>query len=180
MPRNALIVVTSRNRLGETGRPTGFYFDEMAAPYWALMDAGYAVDIASIKGGSAPYDPGSYGETGKRPAAVQRFIDDAASMEKLAATRPVASINARDYAAVFLPGGHGTMWDFTDRELAELVGGMWDLGAVVGAVCHGPAALVHAKRADGQPLVGVARQQLYRCRGGRGLSERCRAVSARN
>jgi hypothetical protein len=176
MPRNALIVVTSRNRLGETGRPTGFYFDEMAAPYWALMDAGYAVDIASIKGGSAPYDPGSYGETGKRPAAVQRFIDDAASMEKLAATRPVASINARDYAAVFLPGGHGTMWDFTDRELAELVGGMWDLGALG---MHQRGRTV-ANRADGQPLVGVARQQLYRCRGGRGLSERCRAVSARN
>jgi putative intracellular protease/amidase len=157
MQNKALIFLTSHNRLGDTGRPTGFYFDEMAAPYWALVDAGYAVDIASVKGGAAPHDPGSYGEAGKRPAAVQRFIDDSASMAKLAATPPVASINPRNYRAVFLPGGHGTMWDFTDTAVAELVSGMWDLGAVVGAVCHGPAALVHAKRADGQPLVSGLR-----------------------
>jgi putative intracellular protease/amidase len=118
-----------------------------------MMDAGYAVEIASIKGGKAPYDAGSYGESGKRPAAVQRFIDDAASMSKINATSAISAIKATDYAAVFMPGGHGTMWDFTDATLAAVIGAAWDNGAVIGAVCHGPAALVHAKRADGTPLV---------------------------
>jgi putative intracellular protease/amidase len=149
----ALIVVTSHDALGNTGKKTGFYFDEMSGPYWAMTDAGYAVDIASVKGGKAPYDAGSYGETGTRPAAVQRFIDDAASMAKINATIPIEAINPTSYAAIFLPGGHGTMWDFTDATLAAAIGKAWDNGAVVGAVCHGPAALVHAKRADGTPLV---------------------------
>jgi putative intracellular protease/amidase len=81
--QKALIILTSHNRLGNTGRATGFYFDEMATPYWELIDAGYSVEIASVKGGNAPYDIGSYGETGKRAASVQRFIDDGASISKI-------------------------------------------------------------------------------------------------
>lgn len=152
-PAKALVVVTSHAVLGSVGRKTGFYFDEMASPYWALTDAGDEVEIASIEGGAAPIDPGSLGEEGKRPAAVQRFLEDSKSMAKLSATRPVAGIDVREYSAVFLPGGHGTMWDFTDARLAALIGTAWDNGAVIGAVCHGPAGLVHAKRADGKPLV---------------------------
>jgi putative intracellular protease/amidase len=151
--KTALIIVTSHERLGDTGRATGFYFDEMSGPYWALTDAGYAIDIASPKGGKAPYDAGSYGEPGKRPVAVQRFIDDPASMAKINATLLVGSVDPAAYDIVFLPGGHGTMWDFTDPALSRLIGKAWDYGAVVGAVCHGPAALVHAKKADGSPLV---------------------------
>jgi putative intracellular protease/amidase len=149
----ALIIVTSHSVLGTAGRKTGFYFDEMATPYWALTDAGYDVEIGSIIGGEAPIDPSSYGEDGKRPAAVQRFMDDGAGMAGLKTTRAVAGIDPRQFRAVFLPGGHGTMWDFTDTGLAELIGTAWDNGAVVGAVCHGPAGLVHAKRGDGRPLV---------------------------
>jgi putative intracellular protease/amidase len=151
--QKALIVVTSHDKLGNTGRATGFYFDEMSTPYWELVDAGYTVDIASVKGGNAPYDAGSYGEAGKRPGSVQRFIDDAASMAKIKSSLPLSGIKVEDYAAVFLPGGHGTMWDFTDAHLAALVGKAWDNHAVIGAVCHGPAALVHAKKADGTPVV---------------------------
>jgi putative intracellular protease/amidase len=150
---NALIIVTSHDQLGKTGKATGFYFDEMAAPYWALMDAGYRVDIASIKGGAAPYDKGSFGEDGNRPAAVQRFIDDEASMQKIASTVAVTNIDMTKYDAMFLPGGHGTMWDFTDANLTSQIGKAWDNGAVIGAVCHGPAALVHVMKADGTPLV---------------------------
>lgn len=149
----ALIVLTSHNRLGDTGRATGFYFDEMATPYWDLVDAGYSVDIASIKGGKAPFDLGSFGEDGKRATSVQRFIDDAASTAKINSTLPIDQINATDYEAIFLPGGHGTMWDFTDQRLAKLVGDAWDIGAVIGSVCHGPAALVHAQKSDGTPIV---------------------------
>jgi putative intracellular protease/amidase len=149
----ALIILTSHDQLGNTGRKTGFHFDEMATPYWELIDAGYAVDIASVKGGNAPYDLGSYGEAGKRAASVQRFIDNSASMEKIKSSLPISAIEVSDYAAIFLPGGHGTMWDFTDDQLAMLVGNAWDSGLVIGAVCHGPAALVHAKKADGTPVV---------------------------
>lgn len=149
----ALIVLTSHDRLGDTGRTTGFYFDEMATPYWDLVDAGYSVDIASIKGGKAPYDLGSYGEDGKRVPSVQRFIDDAESMTKINSSLPIEQIKATGYEAIFLAGGHGTMWDFTDQRLAKLVGKAWDKGAIIGSVCHGPAALVHAKKSDGSPVV---------------------------
>ena len=148
-----LIVVTSHAVLGETGRSTGFYFDEMATPYWALRDAGYTVEIASIKSGVAPWDAGSYGEDGKRPGPVQRFIDDEQSMAKLKETATVATLESKSYRAIYLPGGHGTMWDFTDEALAKFIGAAWDNGAVIGAVCHGPAGLVQVKRADGKPLV---------------------------
>ena len=151
--QKVLIILTSHDQLGNTGRATGFYFDEMATPYWALFDAGYTVDIASVKGGNAPYDIGSYGEKGNRAAPVQRFIDDVASMAKIKSSLPISAIEVGDYGAIFLPGGHGTMWDFTDEKLAQLVGKAWDNGSVIGAVCHGPAALVHAKKADGTPVV---------------------------
>lgn len=149
----ALIVVTSHENLGDTGRKTGFYYDEMSVPYWALADAGYSIDIASIKGGTPPFDVGSYGEIGKRPAAVQRFLDDPISMTKITETTPINAIDPTDYDAVFLPGGHGTMWDFTDPGLATAIGKAWDNGAVIGAVCHGPAGLLNAVRADGLPVV---------------------------
>lgn len=149
----ALIVVTSHRELGTTGRKTGFYFDEMAAPYWALRDAGYEVVVASVAGGSPAWDAGSYGEESKRAPAVQRFIDDGDAMASLSRTPAVSTLDPTRYQAVFLPGGHGTMWDFTDAGLCDLIGRAWDNGAVIGAVCHGPAALVNARDAAGQPIV---------------------------
>jgi putative intracellular protease/amidase len=150
-----LIVVTSHTQLGDTGRETGFYFDEMAAPYYALVDAGHTVDIASIQGGAAAHDPGSLkADVSERPAAVRRFLTDAAAMAKISNTIPVADARADQYRAVFLSGGHGTMWDFpTNEALAKLVGLVFDEGGIVASVCHGPAGLVGAKRADGQPVV---------------------------
>lgn len=151
--RKALIVVTSHDTLGKTGRKTGFYFDEMATPYWSLTDAGYAVDLASPRGGNAPFDPGSLPKPGESKPAVQRFLDDAAAMAKVEASLAVVDADPAAYDAVFLAGGHGTMWDFTNPALARFIGKAWDTGAVVGAVCHGPAGLVNAVRADGKPLV---------------------------
>lgn len=88
-----------------------------------------------------------------RQAAVQRFLDDPASIVKIAATIPISAIDPAGYDAVFLPGGHGTMWDFTNPVLATVIGKAWDNGAVIGTVCHGPAGLINALRADGLPLV---------------------------
>jgi putative intracellular protease/amidase len=150
-----LIVVTSHTAMGNTGRPTGFFYEELATPYWALVDAGFDVDIASIQGGPAGYDPSSLDvDASARPAPVTRFLADPTAMSKLAKTLPIEAVNEATYNAVFLPGGHGTMWDFPGSgALARIVGTLLDAGKVVGAVCHGPAGLLSAKRADGRPIV---------------------------
>ncbi|PWS36395.1 glutamine amidotransferase [Falsiroseomonas bella] len=146
-----LIVLTSHGDLGGK-RPTGFYWEELAAPYWAFRDAGHEVTLASIAGGEPPADPTSLSE--KNPPAVTRFLEDSKAMAALRATRPVASLDRTGWDAIFLPGGHGTMWDLPgSAPLAALVGSLFDAGKPVGGVCHGPAGLVAARRADGRPVV---------------------------
>ncbi len=157
--KRALIVLTSVGAFppeagAQAGRRTGFYMDEMATPYWALRDNGIEVDIASVLGGEPPADPGSMGEEGNRKPAVQRFLDDPVAMAGLRETAAIAEIDPDAYDLVFLPGGHGTMWDFRQSaDLARIVGRMFDRNAIVGAVCHGPAGLIEAKAADGTPIV---------------------------
>jgi putative intracellular protease/amidase len=152
MTETILILTTSHDRIGDTGRATGFYWEELALPYWAFRDAGYAVAFASPKGGMPPVDPGSAKVEG-RAAPVQRFLDDIGAMAALAAGLPVDQVQG-DYAAVFLPGGHGTMWDMAQTPgVGLLVGRAYDAGAVVGAVCHGPAGLMEARLTDGTPVV---------------------------
>lgn len=150
-----LIVLTSHATLGSTGRPTGFYFEELAAPYWALRDAGHTVTIASIAGGAAVVDPAGLPEDeAKRPASVRRFLADPEATAALENLPAAATLNPDDYDAVMLPGGHGTMWDFAgDEALAQLVGRIHAKGGIVAAVCHGPAGLVGVRRPDGRPLV---------------------------
>jgi putative intracellular protease/amidase len=150
-----LIVLTSHGQLGGTGRKTGFYWEELAAPYWAFRDAGHSVTIASITGGRGVDDPGSLkADPTQRPTAVQRFLADPSAMAALNDTAAIASATPANFDAVFLPGGHGTMWDLpTSDALAHIIGAVHAAGGVIGAVCHGPAGLVAAKRPDGQPLV---------------------------
>jgi putative intracellular protease/amidase len=154
MTKRILMVVTSHDRLGDTGEKTGLWLEELAAPYWVLSDAGFEVDIASPKGGKAPYDPKSLGDEDDRPSSVARFLADARATAKAEKTLALETIDPARYDAVFLAGGHGTMWDLPEnRALASLVGRMFDRNAVVAAVCHGPAGLVSARRADGKPIV---------------------------
>jgi len=150
-----LIVLTSHTKLGDIGRATGFYYEELAAPYWAFTDAGFEVEIASIQGGPGAHDPSSLkAEEAARPVEVRRFLADPAAMAKLADTLLVEAANPDRYDGVFLSGGHGTMWDLPGSgALAGFVSTLFDQGKAVGAVCHGPAGLVSAKRADGQPIV---------------------------
>ncbi|SIO72362.1 Putative intracellular protease/amidase [Burkholderia sp. GAS332] len=149
----ALIVLTSHERMGETNRKTGFWYNEMAGPYWALVDAGFSVDIASIKGGAAPYDPEGISD-GVRSPASSRFLLDTASVAKIQHSLPVDAADPLAYAVVVLPGGYGTMWDLAQSDaLSELVGSAYDNQAIIGAICHGHAGLVGARRADGKPLV---------------------------
>lgn len=153
MTNKALAILTSHGVKGTTDEPTGFYWEELATPYWRLRDAGYVVDIASVSGGEPPADPGSAAADG-RPALVQRFMDDEAAMRSLTNSRHLADLDPSSYAAVFLPGGHGTMWDLAQTPtVGEIVARAYENGAVIAAVCHGPAGLVGARLASGEPLV---------------------------
>ncbi|MBI3898859.1 MAG: type 1 glutamine amidotransferase domain-containing protein [Gammaproteobacteria bacterium] len=152
--KKVLIVVTSHDRLSDTGKQTGFWFEELATPYYVFVDAGYTVDIASINGGKPPVDPGSEGEPGNRPASVQRFMTDSSAMNKLEKSLAIQAADTKPYDAIFLSGGHGAMWDMpSNTPLATALGAAFDAGKVIAAVCHGPAGLVSARRKDGKSIV---------------------------
>ncbi|MEG6508116.1 type 1 glutamine amidotransferase domain-containing protein [Methyloligella sp. 2.7D] len=153
-PLHILLIVTSSATMGAGGEPTGLWFEELATPYYAFVDAGADVTLASIEGGKAPIDPRSVKPKGENEASVDRFLADETASAALAETKPVSEIDVSKYDAVFLPGGHGTMWDLPgSTALADLLTEAWGEGKVVGAVCHGPAGLVNAKDENGEPLV---------------------------
>ena len=149
-PKKVLMIVTSHARLGESGKPTGFWLEELATPYGVFRDAGLQVEIASPAGGRPPADPAS---EKSEEEAVRRFRDDREAMAKLEATKKLADVT-ESYDAYFVVGGHGVMWDLAaSPELAALLGRAHDAGKVVAAVCHGPAALVGVRDARGEPIV---------------------------
>lgn len=150
---NILMVVTSQPQIGTTGTPGGYWFEELAAPFYVFKDAGFDVTIASIKGGRPPRDPWS--ETADWTTdATLRFSSDPEAEALVAQSRPIDAIDPRNKDAVFLVGGISAMWDFAEsEELARIVEAIDRKGDVVASVCHGAAGLVRAKRADGQPFV---------------------------
>jgi putative cofactor-binding repeat protein len=148
-----LMVLTSHDRLGNTGKPTGFWLEEFAAPYYVLRDAGIDITLASPKGGQPPVDPKS-DEPGAQTPAMKRFRGDPEAQRALANTVKLSSVSADDYDGVFFPGGHGPLWDLAeDRDALALIERLHAAGRPVAAVCHGPAVLRRAKGADGAPLV---------------------------
>ncbi|MBK1697425.1 type 1 glutamine amidotransferase domain-containing protein [Rhodovibrio salinarum] len=161
-PRIA-IVLTSHDTLGDTGKATGFHYEELAAPYWVFVDAGYTVDIASIQGGEPPHDPSSLPDTpAEQPGSVARFRDDGEACAKLRQTMRVGDLDPAAYAGIFLAGGHGAMWDFPDNaDLGRLLSSAHAQGRILGAVCHGPAGLIAAKRSDGSPLIKGVRLNAF-------------------
>ncbi|WP_430436681.1 type 1 glutamine amidotransferase domain-containing protein [Oceanibaculum nanhaiense] len=149
-----LFVVTGHTELGDTGRQTGFHFEELSTPYYILRDAGFEVIFASPAGGEVKADPGSLKPHGENVNSVDRFLDDEKAMQALKSTARTDAIKAAEVSGIYLPGGHGTMWDLPkDTALAKLVGELDAAGKPVSAVCHGPAGLVEAKRPDGTPVV---------------------------
>jgi putative intracellular protease/amidase len=147
-----LMVLTSHDKLGDTGRKTGFWLEEFAAPYYTFLDAGAAVTLASPRGGQPPIDPKSDTPEGQTDL-TRRFKQDPAAQAVLARTLPLAEMNAADHDAVFYPGGHGPMWDLAeDPRSIALIEAFYDAGKPVAAVCHAPGALRHAK-SRGQPIV---------------------------
>lgn len=148
-----LMVLTSHATLGDTGKPTGFWLEEFAAPYYAFIDAGAEVVLASPAGGQPPLDPASDGDDAQTDA-TRRFKADAVAQEALASTHELADIAEARYDAVFYPGGHGPLWDLAeDRDSIALIERTYAGGTPLGLVCHAPGVLRGAKNASGGPLV---------------------------
>ena len=147
-----LMVLTSHDKLGDTGRKTGFWLEEFAAPYYTFLDVGATVTLASPKGGQPPIDPVSDTPEGQTDW-TRRFQQDHAAQAVLADTSLLADARAGDYDAVFYPGGHGPMWDLAeDTHSIDLIAAFYGAGKPVAAVCHAPGVL-HRVQFQGQPLV---------------------------
>ena len=148
-----LMVLTSHDRLGDTGKKTGFWLEEFAAPYYALTDAGATVVLASPAGGQPPLDPKS-DDADAQTDDTRRFKADPEAQKALAHTVKLAEVKAEDFDAVFYPGGHGPLWDLAeDAKSIALIEAMIAAGKPVAAVCHAPGVLRHVKGPNGEPLV---------------------------
>ncbi|MEO5621807.1 MAG: type 1 glutamine amidotransferase domain-containing protein [Dokdonella sp.] len=148
-----LMVLTSHAELGNTGRKTGFWLEEFAAPYYVFMDAKAQVVVASPKGGQPPLDPKS-DDADAQTVATKRFKADPAAQAVLAATKKLSEVEADDFDAVFYPGGHGPLWDLADdADSQHLIEHVYAAGKPVAAVCHGLAVFRNARGPFGFPLV---------------------------
>ena len=148
-----LMILTSHDELGDTGKKTGFWLEEFAAPYYVFRDAGAEITLASPKGGQPPLDPKSDAPDAQT-AATDRFKNDVDAQAELASTHMLSDIDVTSYDAVFYPGGHGPLWDLAeDNHSVAIIEAAIAAGKPVAAVCHAPGVLKNVKAADGSPLV---------------------------
>lgn len=153
MSKKILMVLTSHDKLGDTGKKTGFWVEEFAAPYYVFKDAGLDITLASPLGGQPPIDPSSEMDDFVTDA-TKRFDNDAKTKEQLANTVVLSSVNEADYDAVFYPGGHGPLWDLaTDVKSIKLIEDFLAANKPVGAVCHASAVLLDVKDSAGEFVV---------------------------
>lgn len=153
-----LIITTSAATMTGSDKPTGLWLEELTTPYYAFLDGGAEVTLASIAGGKVPVDPNSVKPAGENDPSVERALKDDAFQALVADTPRFDRLDSAGFDAIFLPGGHGTMFDYPgSAALAQLVADFDAAGKVVAAVCHGPAGLVGARRADGTPMVAGRR-----------------------
>jgi len=148
-----LFVVTSHDKLGDTGKKTGLWIEEFATPYYELVDQGVTVVIASPKGGQPPIDPKSTSPD-FQTETTKRFYSDSKTQKIFSKTLKLNKVNQEDYDAVFYPGGHGPLWDLSeDTNSIKLIESFYNNNKPIAFVCHAPAALQHVKDKSGQPLV---------------------------
>ncbi|MGB6154326.1 MAG: type 1 glutamine amidotransferase domain-containing protein [Castellaniella sp.] len=148
-----LMILTSHDQLGDTGKKTGFWLEEFVAPYYVFKDAGAQITVASPQGGQPPLDPKS-DDPSAQTDATRRFKDDPTAQTVLASTQKLKDVSAAGFDAVFYPGGHGPLWDLAeDATSIALIEATLAAGKPVAAVCHAPGVLRHVKSADGKPLV---------------------------
>jgi putative intracellular protease/amidase len=153
MKMKVLIVLTSHSELGNTGRKTGFWLEELAAPYYTFKDANAEVVLASPNGGQPPLDPKS-NEPSSQTEQTRRFEADAAATAQLANTVRLDSVNQADFDTVFYPGGHGPLWDLAEDKVSiAMIESFIAANKPVALVCHAPGVLRHVRTAAGKPLV---------------------------
>lgn len=159
MNKKILFVLTSHGRLGDTGKPTGYFLSEVSHPYRLLTERGFEVDFVSPQGGEPPMDPKSHNLDDPDNKA---FMEDPRAREKLKHTLRPDEVRAEDYAAIYYAGGHGAMWDLPDdAALARLAARIYEHGGVVGAVCHGPAGLLNVELSNGLGLIEGAQVSCF-------------------
>lgn len=152
-----LIILTSHDKLGDTGKKTGFWLEEFAAPYYVLLDAGAEITLASPAGGQPPLDPQS-DVPDAQTEATKRFKKDQAAQRELSNTTKLAEIDANEFDAIFYPGGHGPLWDLAeDADSQRVIEKFIAEDRPLAAVCHAPAIFQHTKGADGMSLVSGRR-----------------------
>ncbi|MEZ8740465.1 type 1 glutamine amidotransferase domain-containing protein [Photobacterium swingsii] len=148
-----LMVLTSHDKLGNTEHKTGFWVEEFAAPYYCFLDANADITLASPAGGQPPIDPNSELEQ-SQTEATERFNHDEDAQQQLANTLKLADVSAKDFDAIFYPGGHGPLWDLVDdADSIALIESFWQDGKPVSAVCHAPAVLLNAKDQNGEFII---------------------------
>lgn len=149
-----LFLVTSHTELGATGKKTGIWAEEFILPYYKFYDAGFSISVTSPLGGTLPFDPSSIQKKGSNNPLIERFLNDPVAQKIASNTVPAVKMDVAPFAAIFVPGGHGTMWDLAVNVHAiKIIEDAFNQQKIIAAVCHGPAALVGAKRKDGRPIV---------------------------
>jgi putative intracellular protease/amidase len=151
--KKVLVVLPSHDQLGNTGQKTGFWLEEFTDPYYKFIDSGYEVTIASPRGGKPPVDPKSI-QKENQSESTQRFERDKSAQAKLENTLVLSQVSANDYDTLFLPGGHGPMWDLSsDENMKKIVEDFYSDKKIVSAVCHGPAGLLQARDRNGNSIL---------------------------
>jgi putative intracellular protease/amidase len=151
--KKVLVVLPSHDQLGNTGQKTGFWLEEFTDPYYKFIDSGYEVTIASPRGGKPPVDPKST-QKENQSESTQRFEKDKFAQAKLENTLVLSQVSASDYDTLFLPGGHGPMWDLSsDENMKKIVEDFYSDKKIVSAVCHGPAGLLQATDRNGNSIL---------------------------
>lgn len=151
--KKVLVVLPSHDQLGNTGQKTGFWLEEFTDPYYKFIDSGYEVTIASPRGGKPPVDPKST-QKENQSESTQRFEKDKSAQAKLENTLVLSQVSASDYDTLFLPGGHGPMWDLSsDENMKKIVEDFYSDKKIVSAVCHGPAGLLQATDRNGNSIL---------------------------
>jgi putative intracellular protease/amidase len=151
--KKVLFVLPSHDKLGDTGQKTGYWLEEFASPYYEFIDNEYDVTIASPKGGKAPVDPKSL-QPENQTEYTKRLQNDQEAKEKLENTLILSEVSPDEYDTLFLPGGHGPMWDLSqDKDLKKLVERFYNNNKIISAVCHGPAGLIQATDKNGDSIL---------------------------
>lgn len=151
---SVIIITTSQATMGDLPEPTGLWLEELSTPYYQFVEAGFKVDIASIKGGKVPLDPRSIQDIGQNEASVDKFLSSTENMAKITTTVSIEDVKFTDYDVIFFPGGHGAVWDFPNQPiLADAITSALNNEKVVASVCHGPAVFIGVKDSNGDYLV---------------------------